>query len=142
MDVITLGTFDLLHMGHIKLFKKCREIAGNGHVYVGLNTDEFITKYKGKPPVMTYDERSASIKEFTLVDSIIPNDQTTGNAREIIKKSGAKLIVIGSDWARKDYVRQLGINWDWLDRQGIGICYVNYTHGISTTELKRRISET
>ena len=139
MDVITLGTFDLLHKGHLKLFKKCRELGY--YVIVGLNTDEFITKYKGKPPIMTYEERKEAILETDLVDVVVPNDQATGNARQLIKDSKAKLIVIGSDWARKDYVGQLGVNWDWLDRQGIGIAYVNYTHGISTTELKRRISE-
>lgn len=140
MDIITLGTFDLLHTGHIKLFKKCRMLGGR--VIVGLNTDKFILKYKGKTPIMSYQERMESILECGLVDQVIPNGQEDGNAREIIRESGAKLIVIGSDWARKDYVGQLGINWDWLDRQNIGIAYVNYTHGLSTTELKRRINET
>lgn len=132
---------DLCHRGHIKLFKRCRELAGDGKVIIGLNTDEFVTKYKGKPPVMTYQERYDTIIETGLVDEIIPNDQATGDARQIIKDSGASLIVIGSDWARKDYVGQIGVNWDWLDRNDIGICYVRYTHGISTTELKRRIKE-
>lgn len=139
--VISLGTFDMVHRGHLVLFKRCRELAGNGKVIIGLNTDEFVTKYKGKPPIMTYQERYDTIMETGLVDEIIPNDQATGDARQVIKDSGANLIVVGSDWARKDYVGQLGVNWDWLDRQDIGIAYVNYTHGISTTELKRRIRE-
>ena len=141
MDVITLGTFDLLHTGHIKLFKKCREISGRGKVMIGLNTDEFIEKYKGRSPVMTYSERSEMIWVTDLIDHIIPNDQSSGSAKEVIEKSGAKLIVIGSDWARKDYVGQLGLDWDWLDDKEIGICYVNYTKGISTTEIKRRMSD-
>ena len=140
VDIITLGTFSLLHLGHLKLFKKCRELAGDGLVIVGLNTDEFVEKYKGKPPTMTYSERYDVIGETGMVDLILPNGQETGNARDIIKKSGAKLIVVGSDWAVKDYVGQIGVNWDWLDRQGIGIAYVNYTPGISTTEIKRRLN--
>ena len=139
MEVISLGTMDLCHRGHIKLFKRCRELAGNGKVIIGLNTDEFVTKYKGKPPIMTYQERYDTIMETGLVDKIIPNGQETGDARKIIKDSGADLIVVGSDWARKDYVGQLGVNWDWLDRHNIGIAYVKYTEGVSTTELKRRI---
>ena len=146
MDVITLGTYDLVHRGHMKLFKRCKEIAGSfmqvGHVIVGLNTDEFITKYKGKPPIMTYQERYDTIMETGLVDEIIPNDQATGDARKIIKDSGAKLIVVGSDCLRKDYLAQIGVNADWLDRQDIGLCFVKYTEGVSTTELKRRIRET
>lgn len=140
--VISLGTFDLVHRGHLKLFKRCRELAGSGKVIIGLNTDEFVTKYKGKPPIMTYQERYDTIMETGLVDQIIPNGQETGDARQIIKDSGADLIVVGSDWARKDYVGQIGVNWDWLDRQDIGICFIKYTPGVSTTELKRRIRET
>ncbi len=139
MRIITLGTFDLLHLGHIKLLKRCFHLGE--HVTVGLNTDEFVSKYKGKAPVMTFEEREQAIYETELVDVVLKNDQASGSAKELIKESGAKLIVIGSDWARKDYVGQLGLNWDWLDRQGIGICYLNYTKGISTTELKRRICE-
>ena len=139
MQIITLGTFSMLHRGHMVLFKKCRELGS--WVTVGLNTDEFVTKYKGKPPTMTYQERYDTIMETDMVDEVIPNDQASGNAKDIILKSGAKLIVVGSDWAVKDYVGQLGINWDWLDRHGIGICYLNYTKGISTTELKRRIHD-
>lgn len=138
-NVLSLGTFDILHRGHLKLFKKCREIAGKGYVIIGLNTDEFIEKYKGKKPVMSYDERHTMIGETGMVDLVLPNGQEKGDAKDIILKSDAKLIVIGSDWARKDYVGQLGIDWDWLDEHGIGICYVNYTAGISTTDLKRRI---
>lgn len=139
MNIITLGTFDLFHTGHVKLLKKCHELGD--FVIVGLNTDGFIEKYKGKKPIMSYEERKEAIMETGLVDKVIANSQESGNARDLIKKSGANLIVIGSDWARKDYVGQLGVNWDWLDRQEIGICYLNYTHKISTTELKRRICE-
>lgn len=139
MDVISLGTFDLPHIGHLKLLKKCRNFADFHKVIVGLNTDEFITKYKGKPPVMDYAERAEWLQETGLVDEVLPNGQETGNARQLIKDSGAKLIVIGSDWARKNYVEQLGVNWDWLDRHEIGIAYVTYTHKISTTIIKERI---
>ena len=59
----------------------------------------------------------------------------------MILDSKADMIVIGSDWGRKDYVGQLGIDWDWLDEHEIGICYVNYTPGVSTTEIKQRISQ-
>lgn len=139
MNCISLGTFDMLHRGHIMLFKKCRELAGKEKVIVGLNTDEFVTRYKGRPPIMSFDERRAVIKELGIVDEVLTNGQIDGDAKEIIENSGAKLIVIGSDWARKDYVKQLGLDWDWLDRQEIGVAYVTYTRGVSTTELKRRL---
>ena len=49
-------------------------------------------------------------------------------------------IIIGSDWARKDYYKQMGFTQDWLDERDIGLIYVPYTDGISTTEIKRRIN--
>ena len=138
MIIVTLGTFDMLHAGHLKLFQKCRQL---GDVVVGLNTDTFVKKFKGKMPIMSYIEREDVIKETLLVDRIIPNSQKDGSAKKVILNSGAGLIVVGSDWARKDYVGQLGLDWKWLDENGIGICYVNYTHGISSTELKKRLNE-
>ena len=63
MNTITIGTFDLLHVGHIELFKKCRELAGDSKFIIGLNTDEFIFKYKKNKPIMTYEER----KEIILI---------------------------------------------------------------------------
>lgn len=140
-NVITLGTFDMLHIGHIKLFQKCKELAGCGKVTVGINSDEFIERYKGKRPVMTYKERMDVILQLKLVDAVFKNNQTYGDAKQVLLDSKSDMIVIGSDWARKDYVGQLGLDWDWLDDHQIGICYVNYSQGISTTEIKRRISE-
>lgn len=142
MTIITLGTMDIFHYGHVLLLKKCRELAGpEGKVVVGLNTDEFIEKYKGKKPIMDYVQREYSIQLTGLVDKIVPNDQKNGSAKLTILEHDPHFIVIGSDWARKDYVGQLGLDWDWLDDKGVGICYVNYTKGISTTELKKRVNE-
>lgn len=138
MKVITLGTFDMLHAGHLKLFKKCLQL---GDLVVALNADSFVERFKGKRPIMSYTERKEMLLETGLVDRVVRNTQTDGNAKKLIIDSGADLIVVGSDWARKDYLGQLGVDWDWLDKHRIGICYVNYTNGISTTEIKRRLDE-
>lgn len=138
MTVITLGTFDILHAGHINLLKKCRELSDR--VVVGLNSDEFIEKYKGKPPVMSYEERKEMIELTGLVDLVVSNSQPDGTIKTLLSNIQPDLIVIGSDWARKDYIGQLGVDWDYLDSKKIGICYVTYTSNISTTEIKKRIS--
>lgn len=136
MKVITLGTLDLLHAGHIDLLRACKDL---GYVVVGLNTDEFVEKYKGKRPVMSYDERKDMLEAVGLVDEVIPNDQSDGSAKDLILKSGASVIVIGSDWARKDYVGQLGLDWDWLEEHGIGIYYFPRKRKMSTTIIKGRL---
>jgi hypothetical protein len=48
-------------------------------------------------------------------------------------------IIIGSDWARRDYYLQMGFTQDWLDQRGIGLIYIPYTEGISTTDIKNRM---
>ena len=134
--VYTGGTFDLPHPGHYRLLKRAAEI---GEVVVGLNTDEFITHYKGRPPILSYSERDEILLACKWVKRVVPN---SGGADSTISINLVEpdYIIIGSDWARKDYYAQMGFDQDWLDSRGIGMIYVPYTSGISTTEIKKRIN--
>ena len=139
LRVYTGGSFDLFHSGHVAFLKRCKELAGkNGKVIVSLNTDEFILAYKGKGLVMNYAERKAVLEACRYVDTVIPNydgaDSTT--AIDIVSPD---LIVVGSDWARKDYYKQMGFTQDWLDECNIGLAYIPYTQGISSTDIKARL---
>jgi glycerol-3-phosphate cytidylyltransferase-like family protein len=108
-------------------------------VTVSLNTDEFIETYKGKPPVMSYSEREAVLLGCRYVDAVIPN--AGGQDSKIaIQQVKPDLVIIGSDWARRDYYKQMQFDQDWLDKHNIGLCYIPYTEGISTTDLKKRIT--
>jgi glycerol-3-phosphate cytidylyltransferase len=135
LRVYTGGTFDLFHHGHLAFLKRCHSL---GSVVVSLNRDEFVESYKGKPPVMTYSEREAVLLGCRFVDEVIPNNGG-GDSRSSIEQAQPDLIVIGSDWARRDYYKQMGFDQDWLDSKGIGLCYIPYTQGISTTGLKARL---
>lgn len=135
LTIYTGGTFDLIHSGHVNFLRVCAEI---GDVTVALNTDEFIAEYKGKPPVMSYDERFDVLSEFRSVRNIVPNE-LGADSRSTIERVQPDIIAIGSDWARKNYYKQMGFDQDWLDERGIMLLYIPYTPGISTTELKRRI---
>lgn len=135
LEVYTGGTFDLIHSGHVNFLRRCAEI---GNVTIALNTDEFIAEYKGKPPIMSYDERFAVLSEFYSVKNIFPNEGGA-DSKPTILRANPDIVAIGSDWARKDYYKQMGFTQDWLDERGISLMYIPYTQGISTTELKRRI---
>lgn len=135
LKVYTGGTFDLFHSGHVNFLRVCAEI---GDVTVALNTDEFITEYKGKPPVMSYYERTMVLSELRSVTRVIPNIGGV-DSKDAILTVMPNIIAIGSDWARKDYYKQMGFDQDWLDEHDISLLYIPYTDGISTTELKRRI---
>lgn len=136
--VYTGGTFDIPHLGHYRLLERAAQI---GKVVVALNTDEFISKYKGNPPIMTYEERKEALLACKWVHKVIPN---IGGADSTIAINLVEpdYIIIGSDWARKDYYLQMGFTQDWLDKRGIGLIYVPYTDGISTTDIKQRVKNT
>ena len=132
------ATFDVLHAGHVNFLRQCKEIAGSGKVVVSLNTDEFIRSYKGHNPVFSYDERKKLLEQLEYVDEVIPNTGGSDSKPAILKVK-PKFIVVGSDWASKDYYSQMEFTQDWLDKQGIILIYVPYTLLISTSEIKKRI---
>ncbi len=135
LNVFTAGTFDLVHSGHVNFLRQCAEF---GDVTLVLNTDEFIQRYKGKPPVMSYSERFEVLSEFRSVKNIFPN-WANENCAAVVDDLRPDIIAVGSDWARKDYYKQMGFDQDWLDERNIKLLYIPYTQGISTTELKRRL---
>ena len=135
LKVYTGGTFDLPHSGHVNFLNKCAEL---GEVWIALNEDDFIEAYKGKPPVMSFSERASVLLEFKCVTGVT-NNFGGADSREVIEDIKPDIIAIGSDWARKDYYKQMGFDQDWLDERGISLIYIPYTKGISSTEIKRRL---
>lgn len=138
LRVYTGGSFDLFHSGHVSFLERCKTLAGDGEVVVSLNTDEFIKDYKKKGLVLNYEERRKVLLGCRFVDDVVPNIGGADSclAIELVKPD---LIVIGSDWARRDYYAQMGFDQDWLDERGIGLCYIPYTQGISSTDIKSRL---
>ena len=134
----TGGTFDLLHFGHFSFLQKCKQICDK--VVVSLNTDEFIRKFKGSTPVMSYQEREKALSYCPYVDSVIPNISGE-DSKPAISSINPSIIAVGDDWAQKDYYSQMNFTQEWLDENDIVLVYIPYTKGISTTELKRRLSE-
>lgn len=137
-NVLTIGSFDCPHGGHISLFEKCKKIADN--LIVSINTDEFIKDYKGAAPIMNYEERKRIISAFRSVDEVIPNSGGK-DCKPTILASKCQFLIVGSDWAQKEkrYLDQISVTKEWLDEQNIILLFVPYTEGISSTELKRRI---
>lgn len=135
MRVLTIGTFDILHFGHIAFLRQCEQL-GSGLV-VGVNSDEFVQLFK-PAPIMTQAERLHSIRQFGYSAQL-----NTSAGRELIASVRPSVLAIGSDWARKDYLAQIDVTQDWLDEQKIILAYVPYVQAmsISTTEIRRRVLE-
>jgi glycerol-3-phosphate cytidylyltransferase len=138
--VYTGGTFDLFHSAHVRFLKACRRLAGqDGRVVVALNTDAFIQAYKGNSPIMSFDERKELLLGCRYVDAVVSNIGGA-DSKPSIEQVMPDLIVIGDDWARKDYYAQMQFTRDWLDQMDIQLVYVPYTPGISTTDIKKRVA--
>ena len=135
----TGGTFDIFHSGHVNFLKQCKSVVGgNGRVIVSLNTDEFIFRYKNTTPLMSFDERKQVLLGCKYVDEVVTNVGEE-DSKQAILSANPDIIAIGSDWARKDYYKQMNFTQDWLDLHNIILMYIPYTKNISTTDLKRRI---
>ena len=137
--VYTGGTFDLFHSGHVNLLKRCREVAGqDGKVVVALNTDDFIFQFKNKKPICSEQERLDVLLACKYVDEVVMNVGGQ-DSRISIEMVGPNYIVVGSDWAKKDYYSQMSFTQEWLDERGIGLVYVPYTQTISSTKIRGRM---
>ena len=120
--VITYGTFDMLHYGHVHLLRRAKEYGD--YLIVALSTDEF-NKGKGKTCYFSYEERKLLLEAIRYVDLVIPEetwDQKTSDVREY----HIDTFVMGDDWKGK---------FDFLSEQ-CEVVYLPRTPEISTTKIK------
>jgi cytidyltransferase-like protein len=131
--VYTGGTFDRFHNGHRDLLRYCREVAGpTGTVVVGLNTDEFVKRFKGKAPAQDYSTRLKAVLAEPVVDIVVANIGDE-DSRPAIEGVAPDALVIGSDWHDKGYLAQLGLDFDWLNQRRIVLVYAPRPSGGPTT---------
>jgi glycerol-3-phosphate cytidylyltransferase len=122
ITVITYGTFDLFHIGHLKILKRAKMLGDR--LIVGISTDSFNLQ-KNKKTVIPYHERAEIIKHLQFVDQVIPESCWEQKHRDIIQHN-VDIFVMGHDWEGK---------FDSLST----LCKVKYlprTKGISTTKIK------
>ena len=130
--VYTLGTFDLLHVGHLSLLKYCRKL-GNV-VAVGVASDQVVNSYKPNVPVIPLDERMEMLKALRYVDIVRPYyvlEYVT--ACKLIKPN---IFVIGEDWGDKPHNKAVE---SYLKSIGGKIIQVNYHPKTSSTKIKQDV---
>lgn len=121
--VITYGTFDLLHVGHLNILKRARALGD--HLTVCISTDEFNLNAKNKTCVMSYKDRAELVSHLVCVDQVIPEDNWEQKASDVVKHN-IDVFVIGDDWTGKfDFLKDL-----------CEVVYLPRTDGVSTTEIK------
>lgn len=136
MKVYTGGTFDLFHVGHVNLLARCHAM---GRVIVGLNSDEFVERFKGKRPIVPYAEREAVLLACRYVWDVIPNEGDE-DSKPAILRARPGIIAIGDDWAPpNDYYAQMRFTQQWLDEQGIRLIYLPRTPNVSSTQIREHL---
>lgn len=123
--VITYGTFDLLHYGHIELLKRAK--AMGDYLVVALSTDEFNWESKQKKSYFSYEKRKALLESIRYVDLVIPEESWEQKTTDI-ELYKIDTFVMGDDWKGKfDYLR---------DQTTARVVYLPRTPEISTTKIK------
>ena len=123
--VYTSGTFDMLHINHLKMIEYARALGDI--LIVGVNTDELVASYKSEP-IIPFEERIALMKAIKYPDIVIP--QHSPDHRDKVKKLNFDIFVVGDDWTGK---------YDYLKDMGVTVVYFPYGKGVSSSSLKDRI---
>ena len=128
--VITYGTYDLFHVGHLRLLQRAKALAGEGgKLIVGISTDRFNWEEKHKRSAIPYEQRAEIVAALKCVDEVIPEDDWDMK-RDIIEKK-IDIFCMGSDWEGKfDFLKEV-----------CKVVYFPRTEGISSTELKAEIKD-
>lgn len=127
--IITYGTYDLLHYGHIKLLQRAKALGD--YLIVGLSTDEFNWNEKHKKCYFTYEERKEMLEALRCVDLVIP-EENWEQKKEDMQMYHIDTFVIGDDWKGK---------FDFLKDEGVEVIYLPRTPEISTTQIKHDLAK-
>ncbi|MBD3107618.1 glycerol-3-phosphate cytidylyltransferase [Bacillus sp. AGMB 02131] len=120
--ILTYGTFDLLHYGHINLLRRAKELGGE--LIVGLSTDEF-NQLKDKKSYYSYEYRKLMLESIRYVDKVIPENTWEQKVQDI-KDNKIDIFLMGDDWEGK---------FDFL-AEYCEVIYLPRTVGVSTTKIK------
>lgn len=124
--VITYGTYDLLHWGHVNLLRRARELGD--YLVVALSTDEFNWNMKRKKCYFPYDKRKMMLEAIRYVDEVIPEENWEQKDTDVVKH-GIDVFVMGDDWKGK---------FDFL-KDKCEVVYLPRTPDISTTQIKKEL---
>ena len=120
--VVTFGTFDVFHVGHLRILKAAKALGDE--LYVGVSTDALNFSKKGRYPVYGEQQRMEIVAGLACVDAVFP-EESLERKRDYLLKYQADMLVMGDDWAgRFDELRDI-----------CEVAYLPRTPSISTTEL-------
>jgi glycerol-3-phosphate cytidylyltransferase len=124
--ILTYGTFDLFHIGHLNLLKRLRSLGDE--LYVGISSDEF-NQQKGKTSLIPYEHRAEIVSSIIYVDKVFKEESREQKIHDI-QKYDIAIFAMGSDWKNK---------FDFLNEYCV-VKYLERTEGISSTSLRNTLN--
>ncbi len=125
--VYTAGTFDMLHVNHLKMIQYARALGDL--LIIGVNTDELVASYKSTP-IIPFEQRIELIRALKWPDIVVP--QKSLDHTDKVEKLHMDIFVVGDDWTGK---------YDYLQEKGVDVVYFPYGEGVSSSKLKQEIIE-
>ena len=130
----TSGVYDLFHIGHLNLLKNARGMCDR--LVVGVTTDD-LSMYKGKKPLVPFEDRVEIVRAISYVDAVVPQESMDKAA--MCKKLKASLLFVGDDWFNTP-------KWEVIEAElaeiGIRVVYFPYTKGVSSTIISATLKKT
>lgn len=130
MIILTGGTYDLFHIGHLNFMKKCKILCD--YLIVAVSTDMLVKSYKNYEPIIPYEQRIEIIRNLECVDEVVRQDNIFDVKQ--FKDLEADKFAVGDDW-KENYTNK---NLNWF-RDNDKIIFLPYTKDISTTNIKEKI---
>ncbi len=124
----TTGVYDMFHIGHLNILKNAKEQCE--YLIVGVSTDELVLDYKGKIPIIPYEERCVIVEAIKYVDKVVP--QFTMDKLEAWKNLHFDVMFHGSDWKGSSMYNKFIKEFSEV---GVDIVFLPHTQGVSSTLL-------
>lgn len=132
--VLTVGVYDLIHIGHVNLFKNAKKLTEGGKLIVAVQDSDVVLKYKPEAKlVYTTEERMYMVKAIRFVDEVIVYE----GVDEIVKKTDFDVFVTGPDQKHEGFQKAIA----WCEQHGKEHVIIPRTEGISSSWLKEQIKQ-
>lgn len=129
----TTGVYDMFHIGHLNVLENAKKNCDQ--LVVGVSTDELVSDYKKRRPIIPFEERIRIVGALKCVDKVIPQENM--DKLSVMLKEKCNVIFVGDDWKGTE-------KWNMYEKQflehGIEVVYLPYTKGTSSTKLRQKLN--
>lgn len=130
----TTGVFDMFHIGHLNIIKQAKELCE--HLIVGVSTDELVELYKGRKPMIPFEQRIEIVKSIKYVDEVYT--QRSLDKFDAYDDLKFDVLFHGDDWKNSNLYNELAEKFNLL---GVEVVFLKHTEGISSTQIKTELAK-